>query len=512
MDEIARSILHYSCDVSLSEEIRELIRQTETEIAEIDAQIIQAALDIASLAARKHNRQQKLSILRATLSPIRQIPAEILAHIFTYCLKENLHSYSILSSHTATMVLTHVCARWRAVALATPRLWENMSLRLKENMGRNVPSFLPEVLQRSLPHELFVDINVPPLATNSQLEDILPLIDRAKTLKLKLPDSCLRPLLTLTASNLLRLQTLHLFAPEYPWSEWPEERGPPEVVRATDFIPAFSALPSLRNLIVSLPLLPQPVETFVAQYPWSQLTYLNLGLPLNIATARYILRLCTNLVDGTLWRVLGSDADTMSFEVTALVHLRSFLFRFEDNHDWSHHALFNSFALPALRALHIDDRRTSVTPVLVDLHSRSGFSLQELTLEYSTLTAAQLIAFLQKTPTLRELRLVHCNSITNELFDALTSRLFSGRPLLLPSLTRIELECSINPEWSVDILADMIESRWDPTDGREFGAALPTTPLKHVALTFRGYRPFEASVEIRFRRMASAGLLIDVRN
>ncbi|KLO11219.1 hypothetical protein SCHPADRAFT_482972 [Schizopora paradoxa] len=53
-------------------------------------------------------------------------PTEIISHIFFLCTVESVESDSIdLAYRTTTqpILLSHVCRRWRAISLATPRLW-----------------------------------------------------------------------------------------------------------------------------------------------------------------------------------------------------------------------------------------------------------------------------------------------------------------------------------------------------------------------------------------------------
>ena len=53
------------------------------------------------------------------LAPIRRLPVEILTEIFLLSINRHLHS---------PLGLIHVCRRWRAIVLTTPRIWLNLRL------------------------------------------------------------------------------------------------------------------------------------------------------------------------------------------------------------------------------------------------------------------------------------------------------------------------------------------------------------------------------------------------
>ncbi|KAF7336510.1 F-box domain-containing protein [Mycena sanguinolenta] len=59
------------------------------------------------------------------LSPLRRIPAEILGEIFSWSLPSH---WDVLDVRNCPWVLTHVCRRWRAVALSMTSLWSLISV------------------------------------------------------------------------------------------------------------------------------------------------------------------------------------------------------------------------------------------------------------------------------------------------------------------------------------------------------------------------------------------------
>ncbi|KAJ7607859.1 hypothetical protein FB45DRAFT_707291, partial [Roridomyces roridus] len=89
-------------------------------VPEIDASLTSIAAEISRLQEQLCSLQQDRSDLldyqrkhKSMLSPLRRMPPEILAEIFT-------SSIPVVSD---PWVWTHICSRWRAVAIATPALW-----------------------------------------------------------------------------------------------------------------------------------------------------------------------------------------------------------------------------------------------------------------------------------------------------------------------------------------------------------------------------------------------------
>ncbi|KAJ6523481.1 hypothetical protein DFH09DRAFT_1047178, partial [Mycena vulgaris] len=107
-----------------------LLGETADELAKLDPQIIEAALDLAELKAKRTRRTEMLKSIRGVISPIRRFPPELLAEIFDYCREASLicGSCTTLNPMEAPIVLSHVCSFWRAVSLSTPKLWDTVHI------------------------------------------------------------------------------------------------------------------------------------------------------------------------------------------------------------------------------------------------------------------------------------------------------------------------------------------------------------------------------------------------
>lgn len=87
--------------------------------AEIEA--LQIAMD-RTLSCRQ-GAQHRVEEYSALLSPIHQVPPELLAEIFISCLPTGEPMNMVPSSTVAPMLLCCVCSGWRQVAIQTPLLW-----------------------------------------------------------------------------------------------------------------------------------------------------------------------------------------------------------------------------------------------------------------------------------------------------------------------------------------------------------------------------------------------------
>ncbi|KAF7357912.1 hypothetical protein MVEN_00837600 [Mycena venus] len=63
---------------------------------------------------------------KALMSPIRRLPLDILEEIFGACLPTNRNC--VMSAEEAPVILGRICSSWRAISLATPRLWSRLHI------------------------------------------------------------------------------------------------------------------------------------------------------------------------------------------------------------------------------------------------------------------------------------------------------------------------------------------------------------------------------------------------
>ncbi|KAF5371400.1 hypothetical protein D9615_009679 [Tricholomella constricta] len=91
-----------------------------------------------SIGAEKLELETKLRSLEAERPPVNWLPPELLGDIFLAVVDQEdseTGSTAKPTSRHPTIALSHVCERWRSVALSTPRLWSRISCEGAEPMG-----------------------------------------------------------------------------------------------------------------------------------------------------------------------------------------------------------------------------------------------------------------------------------------------------------------------------------------------------------------------------------------
>jgi hypothetical protein len=79
--------------------------------------------------SEKHHTQSlaRIELLQAELTPHKKVPPELWSKVFVYALADNEVSLRPCYDHSSVWAITHVCSRWREIALAEPYLWSQIS-------------------------------------------------------------------------------------------------------------------------------------------------------------------------------------------------------------------------------------------------------------------------------------------------------------------------------------------------------------------------------------------------
>ncbi|KAJ7138106.1 hypothetical protein C8R44DRAFT_555779, partial [Mycena epipterygia] len=104
-------------------------------LAQYDSEIERLKETLQAMLADRMKLQQYAQGCRSAMSPIRRLPPEILCEIFM------AHSSSSPQPHSSAgekknisksdlLLVSHVCAQWRTLALGTPRLWSDIAVDL----------------------------------------------------------------------------------------------------------------------------------------------------------------------------------------------------------------------------------------------------------------------------------------------------------------------------------------------------------------------------------------------
>ena len=121
---IGTNILPTKDDVTT---IRNTIRESRAGLFELRDEIARVEADLKSLKHREIELKAYLNAHVTILSPIRQLPPEILSTIFMYCTPEKS---SPPRRDCAPLLTAHISALWRTVSLKTGALWSTFRLNL----------------------------------------------------------------------------------------------------------------------------------------------------------------------------------------------------------------------------------------------------------------------------------------------------------------------------------------------------------------------------------------------
>ncbi|KAG2057484.1 hypothetical protein BDR06DRAFT_878190, partial [Suillus hirtellus] len=113
--------------------IRAIIAEREQQLHAVSQEIsgLKTVVDIFNnlheqLVEKKDKIKQSMELHKGFVSPLWNLPNEILSKIFVHCLPEDEHLS--LAQNEAPMLLTRVCKKWRGVAVATSDLWYKLHL------------------------------------------------------------------------------------------------------------------------------------------------------------------------------------------------------------------------------------------------------------------------------------------------------------------------------------------------------------------------------------------------
>ncbi|KAF7357956.1 hypothetical protein MVEN_00842200 [Mycena venus] len=432
---------------------------------------------------------------RALMAPIRRLPLDILEEIFVACLPS--HRNCVMSAEEAPVILGRICSSWRAISLATPRLWSRLHIVEPRSAEPSNPLHTSRRLQRlevanswlrrsgECPLSISLDsspdphmsppIGSLPVSMNPGLflSALIQFAPRWQNLSLVTQQSALKTLTRVTENDVPLLKELTIvclgdvdYIDSAPWSL--SQSG---VFRG----------PSLATFSIS------GGSTQASELPlrWNQLTVLSLfgstwspervqtcGIILEILSRCPVLQTCSVVVDGSPGEGLTHSIVECSFLHTlclicvqttvftsgsllsrlSLPVLREFTLRGEDAHEdgsTTGPLLSALAASPRLETIHIDSE-TFTKSALIDFLRGLSSTVRHLNITEHrrwqpepVLTDHVLTALATYCPELQELVLINCFSVSDE---ALLCFIISRKP----ALKRIQVK--FYRERQVDIL------------------------------------------------------------
>ncbi|KAF7300021.1 hypothetical protein MKEN_01324600 [Mycena kentingensis (nom. inval.)] len=375
---------------------------------------------------------QRLLTFRGIVSPLRRMPPEILAEVFL-CVSA-VPEASKPNSHRPTILLSHVCARWRAVARATPKLWCKLVFVLERYGGPSAPAVVGMVLEFSrlcAPYtlDLTVTMSAAYMERGSPLAVLWSCSSRVGALELKIPLAALLPLVGMPKDMFPELKRMVLHVIE----------GGSMDTRLSGAIPALSCPPQLEELALS------------SSYP--------IRLPRLIAWDFHwaSLRRLEGMSYEDEHHLPKEDEFTLPAlnELTLRIPLPGNIVP----------RLINPFIVPQLKSLDLSAPLDGDPDAISRLLERSGHpAITKFRLARTEMDHMPFVALLRSLPTVEALALTEVDFDDVEgLFSAL---ILSAETILLPVLHRLELTTCTSVSLDLTVLADMLESRRrPPADG-----------------------------------------------
>ncbi|KZP14291.1 hypothetical protein FIBSPDRAFT_935818 [Athelia psychrophila] len=414
---------------------------------------------------RKRSEAQSFARAQQTLvAPIRQMPAEIITDIFLHCIEDSLAHPILLAS---------ICSRWRAIALASTRLWASIKIVVTGKNSDSQSALAASWLSRAGKQPLSINLRRT-IVPNSMMQPIIELFvtrcEQWHTVHLSLRGksaSCL-----LGATN--RLHRLENLTFECAIAHGVDLGG-------TDIASIFAAAPRLRSLSFL-----HGFSGAIPQLPWKQLQELVIGASVSVKNCREILKLMPDLQRCEICSNIGASGIPYSGTITLPV-LRGLA------------DILSSVRSPVIEDLRVSfvmELTTAVTGALVS--ALSGGALVKLVLKSAPafITPASMVAILRATPKLQELLFQVNSVISPEILKD-----FSGPDAyLVPDLQKLELECYGEPV-DVSTFAGMIEGRCLPN---------VQSPLKQAVLKRIIGGPIDPAVKYRLRQIRNRGVYIQV--
>ncbi|RDB30941.1 hypothetical protein Hypma_004901 [Hypsizygus marmoreus] len=403
-------------------------------------------------------KQATLARFRCVLAPIRRLPPEILATIF-YFTRDWAPKSVIEGALDSVRVgpypgpsplrITHVCSKWRCIALSVPKLWATITARDKiptSTIRRTDPAHdehLRTWLARTgMVHPLDITIHGRPWEAKdrTRLFWIQPYTHRIKELSL---------------TGHFKNSTEHFF---------------PILERLTisDFTISRSwktgSFPSLRRVGIY-----GYTDHFPKFVPWRQLTALDLNVDrVDGPDLLRTLSRCSALVklEIAVGHVGGEAAGVVANGTIRLPRLISLeVVHSDDSRDITS-LLLPAFTLPSLVTMTVEYNIWS-GDVYRAFQSHSLFPLQSLTLSsLPRMDTSEFISLLRETPSLMEVISFDAVSLVPELVAYLKLTTPDGAPELAPNLEYLAFQHSygynLGSVANGETILDMVASR-DPS-------------------------------------------------
>jgi hypothetical protein len=512
---------NYSPTASEILEIKNFLTKPLARLTSMEAEIDRLNSIVEKLYDEHRALNAEIEAHRALLSPLRQVPLDIMEEIFTHCLPTDRNV--IMSTREAPLLLGRVCSEWRSITLSTPRLWASLHIPppAPSSFLEEDPEIVLEIekrcngveewILRSGECPLSISLHTPSPRSHSKvstefkmlpfvevLKQILPSTKRWKNFSFRAPNNSLTHFQKIAEGDVPMLESLEITLTSATFLR---------LLVATTFMDTSGLLsaPKLRKL--SLTCFRENI--FSLPVCWSQLTHLTLDSEgstplfrtpslLTYSQVARVLKNCLLLVSCSLrlgnaqceyvWAAQLDFSASPNESTFILPLLQKFCLVRSDKPD---EVFLKYLDLPVLRHLEMSfeigwARGIWIPPEngrsnFVGLLAQHGNKLKHLALDISSLTQDDLICCLQSVPHVNHLHLI--NSATDSILDEVTDRLgpSGGNPdCFCPMLEEFRCKGSVGASFSEAQLLSFVEKRCVPGKG---------AALKRVDVTLHRNKP-----------------------
>ncbi|KAJ7471806.1 hypothetical protein FB451DRAFT_308206 [Mycena latifolia] len=376
--------------------------------------------------------------------PVLTLPFDIISQIFVYCLPQEDDALPWRTE--APLLLAGICREWRDIALCTHELWNTMHLNLRPHTVLKVAPLLSFWIPRAGSFPISMSLLYKFKGDNSiTVMDALVALVRQyaphwTTIELHIPLSALLPL-NFQTKNFASLKKLVLHCGSDFYSR--KQR----VVRAF----SESNAPKLRELqIISGTVTPAAIAL-----PWQQLVTLRLDNSTAVACLQALAD-APNVVNVTciLWS-LGGHPPARLLHLPRLESLKLLLSHARGP------ALLRRLQAPALQHLELDLPESHHIEEMTDFIVRSTCFIRRLSVMFGPpWTANDFLRLFGAMDSLEELEIRKGGQSIDAAFH-----LLKAQPSLLPNLRLLHVNRTILGTEDAELLADLLETRWNiPVD------------------------------------------------
>ncbi|KAJ7726388.1 hypothetical protein B0H16DRAFT_1592775 [Mycena metata] len=214
-------------------QIWELLVNPSSRLKQLDDEIAGLHKAIDKLAEERASLGAFVDAHKALLSPIRRLPPDIIEEIFVACLPT--HRNCVMSASEAPVLLGRICSSWRAVSLATTRLFTRLhvvfprSADLTSLSDAKIAQRL-EVLQTWLGRSGQLPLSISVQGYSSHFfQALLPFLSRLQHIQFMTTPPSFEPLSHITEADVPMLETIavtRLPLRRGGWGEFAMFRGP----------------------------------------------------------------------------------------------------------------------------------------------------------------------------------------------------------------------------------------------------------------------------------------------